>query len=175
MSEAIVKAGTGVILCKGNKVLVGVRKGSHGEGVYAFPGGHIDPTDTSLKQAGEREVLEETRIVCEVYKPDGVRDDLFTTFDILNDDGTKRYVTTYLLARYISGGNFLDPNTVEGAEPHKCEVWDFVSLAKLVVMVREGGNNTWIPLDKVVPYLEQIFGEKVETDGKGVWTKEAGK
>lgn len=169
--EAVVKAGTAVILVKGNRVAVGKRKGSHGEGINAFPGGHIDGTDTSLKQAGEREVLEEMGIVCSIIKIDGIRDDVFTTFDILNDDGTKRYVTTYLLAMYESGGKWLDDFTVEGLEPDKCEMWDFVSLSKLVVSVRESGDKTWIPLDKLVPYLEQLFGEKVETDGTGVWTR----
>lgn len=167
METVVVKTGTAVILVKGNRLAVGKRKGSHGEGIDAFPGGHIDPTDTSLKQAGEREVMEEMGIVCDIRKIDGIRDDVFTTFDILSEDGTKRYVTTYLLAHYVSGGKWLDDNTVEGLEPDKCEVWDFVTLPKLVASVQESGDRAWIPLDKVVPYLEQLFGEKIETDGKG--------
>jgi 8-oxo-dGTP diphosphatase len=50
----IVKAGVGVIIInKENKVLVGKRKGSHGAGLWAFPGGHIEPTDKSLKECGQ--------------------------------------------------------------------------------------------------------------------------
>jgi len=45
IEEPQVKAGVGVIVCKGHKVLVGERIGSHGEGVHAFPGGHLDHAD----------------------------------------------------------------------------------------------------------------------------------
>ena len=40
-----VKAGTGIIIRRGNKVLVGERQGSHGAGCLAFPGGHLDDDD----------------------------------------------------------------------------------------------------------------------------------
>lgn len=149
----MVKAGTSVIIVRKDRVLVGQRKGSHGAGVYAFPGGHIDEGDTSLKQAGEREVMEETGIHCEVILPDGMRDDLFTTFDILSKDGTKRYVTTYLLAEYIGGGKFLDEFTVEGREKDKCEKWIWVTLPQLIPLVEQSGDAAWIPLPKVLHYL----------------------
>jgi 8-oxo-dGTP pyrophosphatase MutT (NUDIX family) len=85
----VVKAGVGVIVIKDKKVLVGQRKGSHGEGLWAFPGGTIEPTDKSLKSCGEREVFEETGIICNIFNPDHYREDLFTTYDILSKTGAR--------------------------------------------------------------------------------------
>ena len=36
------RVGIGVIILKDGKVLLGKRKGSHGAGEYAFPGGHLE-------------------------------------------------------------------------------------------------------------------------------------
>lgn len=99
-----VKAGVAVIVIKDGKVLVGERCGSHGAGVLAFPGGHLDHDDGSLKRCGEREVFEEIGMIVNVYQPDHYREELFTTFDILSEDGQKVYVTAYLVADYLQGG-----------------------------------------------------------------------
>ena len=55
------KIGVGVIVIKENKVLLGKRKGSHGEGEYAFPGGHLEYMET-IEDCARRETLEETGI-----------------------------------------------------------------------------------------------------------------
>ncbi|MFA6355075.1 MAG: NUDIX domain-containing protein [Candidatus Paceibacterota bacterium] len=52
----------GVMIWKDGKVIVGKRKGSHGSGEYAFPGGHLE-FDESFVECAKREVLEETGIV----------------------------------------------------------------------------------------------------------------
>ncbi len=36
------KVGVGVMILKDGKVLLAKRKGSHGNGEFAFPGGHMD-------------------------------------------------------------------------------------------------------------------------------------
>jgi 8-oxo-dGTP diphosphatase len=36
------KIGIGVMVFKDGKVLMARRKGSHGQGEYAFPGGHLE-------------------------------------------------------------------------------------------------------------------------------------
>jgi 8-oxo-dGTP diphosphatase len=155
--QRVVKAGTAVILYKGNRVLIGQRMGSHGEGLWAFPGGNIDPTDSSLKNAGEREVYEETNIICDVYKPDGFRDDLFTTLDILSEDGTKIYVTVYLLAKYVGGGESTSPFTIKPVESHKCMIWRWVTLEELAEFVNSERGKSWIPLEKVVHYMRDLL------------------
>jgi len=148
-----VKAGVGVIVIKGNKVLVGQRKGSHGAGIYAFPGGSLDHTDASLAHCGEREVYEETGMLCKVISPDQYREDLFTTFDILSEDGKEIYVTSYLLADHLQGEPWLK-------EPTKCEEWKWVTLEELVSIVQSEDQRAWIPIQQVVFYLNQIWANK---------------
>lgn len=160
-AEPVVKAGVGVIVCKGKKVLIGKRKGSHGEGLWAFPGGHIDPTDPSLKACGEREVYEEVGITCNVFAPDHYRQDLFTTFDILSEDKTKLYVTVYLVADYLLGGTSIitgDEVAIKPLEPDKCESWHWITLDELAKRVSTEKAKTWIPVNQVVYYLSQMWG-----------------
>ncbi len=52
----------GVMVWKDGKVLIGKRRGSHGEGEWAFPGGHLE-FDESFEECAKREVLEETGII----------------------------------------------------------------------------------------------------------------
>jgi 8-oxo-dGTP diphosphatase len=55
------KVGVGVMILKDGKVLLGKRKGSHGEGEYAFPGGHLEYME-SFEDCARREVNEECGI-----------------------------------------------------------------------------------------------------------------
>lgn len=159
--EPVIKAGVGVIVCKNRRVLVGQRKGSHGGGCWAFPGGHIDPTDKSLKACGEREVLEETGIVCNVFSPDQYRQDLFTTFDILSEDGSKMYVTVYLVANYLLGGlQTNDGLRISPLEPEKCDGWYWKTLEELATLIADDKAKTWIPINQVIYYLREMWGTK---------------
>ena len=38
----LIKVGIGILVRKNNQVLIGKRKGSYGNGEYAFPGGHLE-------------------------------------------------------------------------------------------------------------------------------------
>ena len=51
--------GIGVMLFKDGKVLLGKTKGSHGSGLYAWPGGKLDLME-SIFDCAKREVKEET-------------------------------------------------------------------------------------------------------------------
>lgn len=167
-TEPQVKSGVGVIVCKGHKVLVGQRKGSHGDGVYSFPGGHVDPADAykphplgGLAVCGEREVLEETGIICRVFSPDHYRLDLFTSFDILGADGQKMYVTPYLVADYLHGGTIIKrggKEIVKPREPDKCKGWQWLSLDELTSLVNTESQRVWIPIHQVLFYLKQLWG-----------------
>lgn len=151
-----VKTGVGVIVIKERKILVGKRKGSHGEGMLAFPGGGFEFTDSSMYGCCEREVYEETGISCRAFSPDKYRDDLFTTFDILSEDGEKRYVTCYVLAEYMSGGEHYGEGFrfVKPVEPDKCEMWEWLTLKELISRVADPKQETWIPIKKVAHYLK---------------------
>jgi len=166
-TEPQVKAGVGVIVCKGRKVLIGERIGSHGAGSYAFPGGHLEHADAlkphplgGLGVCAEREVLEETGMIVRAFSPDHFRSDLFTTFDILSEDGQKVYVTPYIIAEYLYGGTthiFGDKETVIPLEPDKCKKWEWATLDELATMVNSEKQKTWIPVHQVLFYLKQLW------------------
>ena len=48
------KVGVGVMILKDGEILLGKRKGSHGEGEYAFPGGHLEYME-SFSDCAKRE------------------------------------------------------------------------------------------------------------------------
>ena len=100
--------GVAIIVTKDNRVLLGKRKNSHGEGTWAFPGGHLEFNE-SIEDCARREVAEETGI-----KIKNLRYGPYTN-DIFADEG-KHYVTLFVMADYDSG-------TPVVKEPQKCEKW----------------------------------------------------
>ncbi len=104
------KIGVGVIVKRGDKILMGLRKGAHGEGTWSFPGGHLEFNET-FDCCTRREVKEETGLE--------VRETKFVTAtnDIMTDD-RKHYVTIFMEA-IVNGG---EP---EVCEPDKCERWQW--------------------------------------------------
>ncbi len=109
------KVGIGVIVYKDNKVLIGKRKGSHGAGHFAFPGGHLEFGETPAACAC-RELLEETGLIAIAITPGPWTNDVF--------DGHKHYVTLFMFVTEFSG-------TPQVMEPDKCESWDWYSWEEL--------------------------------------------
>jgi len=114
--EKQVRVGVGVILVKDGKVLLGKRKGSHGEGSWAFPGGHLEFGE-SFEECAVREVAEETGVSIKNIRKMIFTNDLFPIEE-------KHYVTCYMKAEYQSG-------EVRILEPHKCETWEWVAWNEL--------------------------------------------
>jgi len=110
------KIGVGVIIKKDDKVLLGKRKGSHGEGTWGFPGGHLEFNE-SLEGCAIREVFEETGVAISHPRKGTFTNDIFP-------NENKHYVTLYMLADYESGD-------VEIKEPEKCERWEWFSWEEL--------------------------------------------
>lgn len=102
--------GVGVIVIKNNKVLLGKRKNSHGDGTWQFPGGHLEFYE-SIEDCARREVFEETGIHIK-----NIRKGTFTN-DIFKKEN-KHYVTLYMISEY-------DRGKLELKEPDKCERWDW--------------------------------------------------
>ena len=110
------KIGVGVCLIKDNKVLMGKRLNSHGQGQWAFPGGHLEFGETLLECA-QREVAEETGLTIANIRRGPFTEDFFIAEN-------KHYITIIMMADWVSG----EPHVLE---PHKCEKWEWHSLEKL--------------------------------------------
>jgi 8-oxo-dGTP diphosphatase len=106
------RIGVGVIVMRGDHVLLGKRQGAHGAGTWSFPGGHLEWGE-SIDACARREVLEETGVI--------VRNTRHVTFtnDVFEDEG-KHYVTLYVAADYESGA----PKVME---PEKSTCWEWFS------------------------------------------------
>lgn len=104
------KIGVGVIVFKDNKVLLGKRMNAHGEGTWAFPGGHLELNE-EIETCAAREVLEETGI-----EIGNIRKGFFTN-DIFEKE-EKHYVTLFVVSDYVTG-------EVKIMEPEKCEKWEW--------------------------------------------------
>ena len=94
--DKTVKIGVGVLVYdKAGKFLLMKRTGSHGEGTWAPPGGHIDFGEVAADTA-KREVKEETGIEINNIEVMGFTEDLFEAED-------KHYVTIFLRADRAGG------------------------------------------------------------------------
>lgn len=110
------KVGVGIFIVRDGKVLMGQRKGSHGESTWSLPGGHLELFE-SLEDCAKREVMEETGLT--------VSDIVFLTAtnDIFKEEN-KHYITLFVKALNHGG----TPNIME---PEFCSKWDWFSWDKL--------------------------------------------
>src|SRR3989338_10125840 len=114
-NQQIPKVGIGVMIIKDGKVLLGKRKGSHGAGEYAWPGGHMEYME-SFEQCAKREVMEETGMEIENVR--------FLRLLNLKKYAPKHYVDIGLIADWKSG----EPKL---REPNKCEEWKWFDVERL--------------------------------------------
>lgn len=130
MSE--IKVGVGVLIVRNHgTVLLGQRKGAHGEDLYAGPGGHLEYGET-LEQAARREIAEECG-------PDMVVGDLvpLCVTDLLCYPG-RHYVDIGFAAVWKSG----EPAVME---PDRVESWDWWPTDGLPLV-----SQLFRPVDKYV-------------------------
>jgi 8-oxo-dGTP diphosphatase len=98
-----------VLVTRNGKLLLGKRKGSHGAGEFASPGGHLEHLE-SFQQCAEREVLEET----------GLKIGPVRFLRVLNSRAyaPKHYIDLAFVAESLSG----EPQVME---PDKVEHWQW--------------------------------------------------
>ncbi len=132
--------GISVLVMKEGKLLLGKRKGSHGEGEYACPGGHLEHLE-SFATCALRETMEETGLV--------IGEPRFLRVYNSTDYAPKHYVDLAFVAQWISG----EP---EVREPDKVEDWAWYSVdalpAPLFAMMRSA--------------VEALLGEQRSWDSK---------
>lgn len=102
------KVGVGIIVRRNNKVLVGRRRGEHGNNTWGFPGGHLEFME-EIEECVAREVSEEASILVNNIQFAALTNDLFKK-------SHKHYITIYMVCDYHLG-------KVKNVEPEKSSEW----------------------------------------------------
>jgi 8-oxo-dGTP diphosphatase len=88
------RVGVGVLIRRGNEVLLLHRKNVHGEGTWSTPGGHLEFGETP-EACASREVLEETGVQVNNIRFVCITNDVF--------DQSRHYITIWMHAEYQAG------------------------------------------------------------------------
>ncbi len=110
------RIGVGTIIFDGTKVLMGLRKGSHGGGTWCFPGGHLEMYETP-EECAIRETFEETGLKINNLAHGPWTNDIF-------QDTSKHYISIFILAAEYSG-------EIAIKEKSKFSSWEWVDYQNL--------------------------------------------
>lgn len=113
--EETIRVGVGVMIMKEGRVLLGKRTNIHGDGEYAWPGGHMEYME-SFEGCAKRETLEETDMEIQNVR--------FLRLLNLKAYAPRHYVNIAFIADWKSG----EPKIMES---DKVESWDWYSLDAL--------------------------------------------
>jgi len=124
------RVGLAIILMDSGRVLLGKRRGAHGVGTWAFPGGKLNPGE-NFYECLERELKEETGLNAFLRDkaPSSVTNDIFP-------EGI-HYVTLFFRMGYMSG-------EARVLEPDKCEEWRWYAWKDLT------GLNLFLPVHNLL-------------------------
>lgn len=89
------RVGVGVVIRRGDEVLLVRRRAVHGDGSWSTPGGHLDPGETP-ESCAQREALEETGIELDAVQFRAITNDVFETEGV-------HYVTIWMEGEYLDG------------------------------------------------------------------------
>lgn len=89
------RIGVGIIIRRGEEVLLVRREGVHGSGAWSTPGGHLDHGE-SPERCAAREALEETGVEVGDVRFRAITNDLFGAEGL-------HYVTIWMEGRYVAG------------------------------------------------------------------------
>eukprot|EP00563_Minutocellus_polymorphus_P008783 CAMPEP_0181026138 /NCGR_PEP_ID=MMETSP1070-20121207/3475_1 /TAXON_ID=265543 /ORGANISM="Minutocellus polymorphus, Strain NH13" /LENGTH=157 /DNA_ID=CAMNT_0023103301 /DNA_START=167 /DNA_END=637 /DNA_ORIENTATION=- len=146
-----VRVGVGVLVrdpkSTTGKVFAGKRKGSHGAGTLALPGGHLEMFET-WHECAQREVKEEMDI--------DIHNVTFghVTNDPMESEG-KHYVTLFMMAEFAD-----QDGTPINCEPHKCEGWDSYTWEELQ-QISDGRDESGLTLFGPLRRLVEEKPEKI--------------
>ncbi len=115
MSNERPRVGIAVLVMRDGKILLGRRRGSHGENEYASPGGHLEHME-SIEHCACREVREETGLEIENLR--------FLRVLNITQYAPKHYIDIAMVAEALPG----EPRVME---PDKIESWAFYDLDRM--------------------------------------------
>jgi 8-oxo-dGTP diphosphatase len=114
-TESFVRVGVAVVVRRNGRLLMGLRKGSHGAGTWSVPGGSLHPGET-VAECAVRELREETGLIGSVDgEPIGFTNRVY-------DTGIGQHFTTLYVVVAVDPDE--EPHV---AEPDKCGRWEWVS------------------------------------------------
>lgn len=132
--------GVGVLVYRpDHRILLGRRKGSHGSGEWAFPGGHLEHME-SMESCIRRELVEEVGIEVK-----GIQ---FQYCANVRKYAPKHYVHFGFIAEWDGG----EPKVLE---PDKCEEWRWFDLRELPEPLFEFARMGIEVLESGAPFLER--------------------
>ncbi|EHA17925.1 hypothetical protein ASPNIDRAFT_175980, partial [Aspergillus niger ATCC 1015] len=147
------RVGVAVFIFNGhNEFIIGQRKGSHGAGTWALPGGHLELNE-SFETCTEREILEETDL-----KVQDIRF-LTVTNDIMESEG-KHYITV------VMGCKLCDVDAQPKLmEPNKCSGWEWTTWEQLrmdydagkEIIPENGSMEVDENTEMITPQTRQLF------------------
>lgn len=154
-------------------ILLGKRRGSHGSGSLALPGGHLEWNE-SWSGCATREVEEETGLSLS-HTPEFLTAVNTTGIDAApgghEEDGGLHYVTIFMLSRVARS----QVDEVRLTEPHKCDGWRWVPLSylfslfhgqealeRLASSSRQQGSELGVSMEKLL--MAERLGERIGRD-----------
>lgn len=103
--------GVGVLVAHQGLLLLGKRRGAHGAGAWAAPGGRLEFGE-DLEDCARRELAEETGLQASQLELGPYTNDIFEEAG----QPARHFLTVYVVARGLQG-------TPRNLEPDKCEGW----------------------------------------------------
>ena len=147
--KPVVRVGVGAFVRSSSHpqcVLVGKRKGSHGAGMLALPGGHLEIGET-WEECAVRETKEETDLDCTAIGFNAVTNDRS-----IDDNPSKHYITIFMNIE-------VNPTSapLTNVEPHKCEGWEWIHFDDLTEMHRANPGLLFDPLARFIDEGHSAF------------------
>ncbi len=150
---AHVKVGLGVVVIRNfndiggeDKVLLGQRKGSHGEGTWSFPGGHQEFGENwqeGIYREVREEVGEEFRIKLLDRFPFAITNDYF-------EQEQKHYNTLFFRAKHLDG-------EAKVMEPDSCPGWEWYSWQEVKMIYQNNKKQLFLPIQNLIKQGDNPF------------------
>jgi 8-oxo-dGTP diphosphatase len=134
----VTSVGVGVLIVRGGRVLLGVRRGSHGAGTWAPPGGHLEFGETP-EACARREAAEETGLALGAVERGPYTVDAFP-------EAGRHYVTLFVVATAEGEPRPLEPDRTAAWEWHDWRALPEPLFAPLASLVAQG----FVPNDPAV-------------------------